>query len=404
MFGTDIVTRWNREGAECPFASCELEKPSYQMMSEAESDYYFYWRSMLRKGKYLKTCRGYLYLFTCEIINTDTDAETNLRNLVNAVRVYRSTDQYLLDSMADACFTYARIHKLPEPDIDRASDVSVIGGMLTSALSEKPVGRVHMGIVRGIMSESDLKFMDGDHPYGDLLTECLRRIDRWETKEHGKRIIDRIGRIRRTQYDVYQGFRYFGDRQRVTVSSADFGFDSAGRNFVRGTVRYLLREVRAREGLSVPMVSAYPLQYRTVITETVEDWKHGYWEPDDVDGSGFTLDVRSVRSAKADLDAVAEMMSSEEEEDACETAAEEVSSGGCDDLWEGFATSLDEPGVEYLRAAMEGDTRATLKRLGLRMSAIEERVNDLAMEIVGDTVVEGGDIIEDYRDELERIL
>ena len=81
------------------FATFEVSNPE---TSREESAYYFYWRSMVRKGKYLRTSKGYLFLFTAEIINTDTGAKDNLRMLANVIKVYSALDQFLLDSIPAA--------------------------------------------------------------------------------------------------------------------------------------------------------------------------------------------------------------------------------------------------------------------------------------------------------------
>ena len=391
-----IRSRWELEGKEAPFVACGVTNPDYVCMTAEESAYYFYWRTMVRKGKYLRTSSGYLFLFTAEIINTDTDAENNLRMLVNVTRVYSSMDQVLMDGIADACVTYAKIHSLKVPEMERAGDFRVVSFHITRALKKDPVAPIPHRILKRLLFAGDRQYMDSDHPYGELMTQALRNIEEYVREMGGKRIIQTFGPVKRSQYDVYPEFPYMGDRLRVSVDMLDLSTGSRARDFLRVTLKMLLREVRVAEGLDAPLPVRYPPSYRNLLYELVREWKRGRWSPGDLDKGEMVLDMASVRNARSDLDAVSYMMYTEgaEEEEKEETVPVEVPEE--DDPWKAFASVLDDTQRGYLKAAMEGNASAFLKQNGLRMSAVEEGINNAAMDTVGDTVVEDGTIFEDY--------
>ena len=66
------------------------------------------------------------------------------------------------------------------------------------------------------------------------------------------------------------------------------------------------------------------------------------------------------------------------------------------DPWEGFAASLTGEEREYLRKALDGETSAR--------PGIEDAVNGKALTHVGDTVLEDGRPVEDYLEELRRMM
>ena len=400
----EIRARWEQEGREAPFVKCGTRHPDYVSMTAEESAYYFYWRSMVRKGKYLKSSEGYLFLFTAEIINTDIDAERNLRMLANVVRVYGGMDPFLMDSMADACITYARIHGLKEPKVTRAGDFSVASHLITGSLKEDPIAPIPQGVAIRLLFASDRQFLDSDHPYGELYTECLRRIEAHELSMGGKRIVESFGKLKRSQYDVYEEFPYFGTRSRVGIESLDLSTGTKARDFLRVTLKTLIRAVRVRDRLSAPLPVAYPSTYRHIIAETVAEWAEGRWKTEDLERSGMVLDPRSVRSARSDLDAVSEMMFTEDPEDADEVLDYTVPAEDNDDPWKAFASMLDDVQRGYLRAAMGGGASAYLKDRGARMTAMEEGINTAAMDTVGDAVVEDGLIYDEYQEELNRVI
>ena len=400
---SEIKAKWDREGSEVPFIACGVDQPDYVSMTTEESAYYFYWRSMVRRGKYLRSSEGYLFLFTAEIINMDADAERNLRMLVNVTRVYANMDPFLLDGMADACITYAKINGLPVPRMERAGDFSVASYLLTESLRADPISPISSRVAGRLLYATDQQYMDRDHPYGDLFTESLRRIEEHERRHGGKRVVDSLGPLRRIQYDVYKQFPYLGTRSRVAVECLDLSHGSQARDFLRVTLKTLIRAVRVRDGLTAPLPVNYPATWRLIIGDTVRDWAYGRWRTEELTEGSLQLDMSSIKAARHDLNAVSDMMAIEEE--AADTEdKEDVPASEDDDPWKTLSSVLDDGQKEYLSAAMEGRAAAYLRAAGRRMSAVEEAINSAAMDAVGDIVVEDGRIIEEYDQEIRGVL
>ncbi len=120
-------------GSKCEFAQYYSYVPQYSQLTKPQRDYYFYWRTELRSGRYIKTDYSYLYLYVYEIINLPDKLppEEGIRLLCRVWRAYRKDlpriDLYFSSWVRDYCL----VHNLPCPydalrdflfDIIRISD------------------------------------------------------------------------------------------------------------------------------------------------------------------------------------------------------------------------------------------------------------------------------------------
>ncbi len=100
------------QGYECQFVPFYSFMPQYTQLTQPQKNYYFYWRTMLRSGKYIKTDYSYLYLYVYEILNLPEriPAEEGLRLLVNLWKNYRKDLPGIDSNMAlwvqDFCLVY----------------------------------------------------------------------------------------------------------------------------------------------------------------------------------------------------------------------------------------------------------------------------------------------------------
>ena len=104
-------------GEACDFAQFYSYMPQYSQLNKAQKNYYFYWRSEMRQGRYIKTDYSYLYLYVYEIINIpDVIApQEGIKLLCRLWREYRKAlpriDMYFSIWVRDYCL----VHELPCP-------------------------------------------------------------------------------------------------------------------------------------------------------------------------------------------------------------------------------------------------------------------------------------------------
>ncbi len=61
---------WNEDGTECEYADFFSYSPQYDQLTAQQMRYYLWWRKNLREGVYIKTNLSYIYLYTYELINS----------------------------------------------------------------------------------------------------------------------------------------------------------------------------------------------------------------------------------------------------------------------------------------------------------------------------------------------
>ena len=104
-------------GAEAPFAPFYSFMPQYTQLSQPQKNFYFYWRTMLRRGKYIKTDYSYFYLYVYEILNLPEliEPQKGIKLLVDAWKNYRKDLPNIDSNMALWVQDYCLVYNLPAP-------------------------------------------------------------------------------------------------------------------------------------------------------------------------------------------------------------------------------------------------------------------------------------------------
>lgn len=72
--------------------------------------------------------------------------------------------------------------------------------------------------------------------------------------------------------------------------------------------------------------------------------------------------------------------------------------------WRAFAQSLSEPDFKVLNAFFGGNVYNECSRIGVMAEVVFEEINEKALDAVSDTVIENGELIPDYIDDIKEIL
>ena len=104
-------------GERCEFAQFYSYMPQYSQLTKAQKSYYFYWRSEMRQGRYIRTDYSYVYLYVYEVINLPDiiEPKTGIKLLTKLWKEYRKAlprlDMYFSIWVRDYCL----VHELPCP-------------------------------------------------------------------------------------------------------------------------------------------------------------------------------------------------------------------------------------------------------------------------------------------------
>lgn len=72
--------------------------------------------------------------------------------------------------------------------------------------------------------------------------------------------------------------------------------------------------------------------------------------------------------------------------------------------WREFAASLDANSLKLLNSITNGTADTLCREMGLLPEAVFEQINDIALQHIGDVVIENGEIIPDYAEDISEIF
>lgn len=361
-------------------------------MTSAQIDYYRYWRGGILEGRFPKGDAGYVRLLLSDILTSDMEWE----DVSPTLDRLRSDYPRMMDTIdrfsCDWCLVHGRsMDCIPDWELSRASMRDVLS---------HPIGKIPERTLKHILRLVEVGQVSDTSRFGD----DLRKADDALHFLTGKGVADMFfadGKV-----IDHMAFSDYGEAGCIHVEVRSPSHDEGLYRFIGWVASGFTGALR-----SVPDV---PLRIRSYINTPRSAWespekavrrgrvsvtkgyarKRGKDVPEEAvsppEGGDIVLDMEAVRSAQMDLDSVTELMATgvtdEGLPETCGSVREPVSEG---DPWKVFASSLGQDEVEYLVSLLMRTDRADVR--------MEDSINAKAMDAVGDTVVEGGRIVEDYR-------
>lgn len=391
----EMLTYSTRKGHPCEYVPSGIRTPSYRSMGKESLEYYLHWRDSVRRGRFPMTDIGYIRTLFSEIVTLNSDPENDLQLMARIVREYAHLNIFQMRSLGDVCVCHARINGLGLPRLPILKDENVIAYQTYQAMASRPIGYLS---VRNLMAlfRIDTAIPDGV-PIDALYRRIVAEADTMTSNICGNRLSDGVGTVKRN-IPVYGGLIYHGNRRTFTVSIPLNILNTSMGEILESTLRMML------VGLGCDGVSQ---EYRDegiayeATVKVLEDYRSGTLVLDDPDAE-FKLDPKKITESEDDLRAVTEMMRVEDGDTEVAVKAPDVERTPLTG-WAGLAESLDDIMIGYLVAAQDGTVKEFLVGNGLKMGALEKDINTLAMDMVGDIIVEDGTIIDDYTDEVSEL-
>ncbi|RRJ65668.1 hypothetical protein EHV15_24150 [Paenibacillus oralis] len=453
-FAEEARKRVNEQGEPAPFAPFMSYWPTYEHMMESQQKWYFYWRSEVRDGRYPDTDLSYIFVYAYELINgvgwsdpQEGYAELN-RIWIAYGGQYPQLNAYLKDWLADFAFVHAL-------DVPLLEIITRGGGSYPEALvdmellrlfKEQPC-RIPLALLLAL-SDYDLrrsKFYQGPGK-SDLelwVPRIVGMLDAFLCKTQGTRLIDKFhpGRERTIERYLFRSAVYDDSLYGRTASLVSVPLSSHRplRKYITQTIRYAenqLRELRGFRG-----------RLRGIVMDSeterlIDRYLEKEFAPQTVSQPRIEIDAEKLAALKQDSDYVRSRLTiGYEERD--ETAAEAISGlegdldseadldtldiivpeqevdkedGGSsaywdmpplDEDWASFAGRLDSVQLEALLAlkglSPDSALAAVAEAYGTMPELIMDEINQLAMETIGDLVVDGGRLVPEYLEFFEHL-
>jgi len=159
---------------------------------------------------------------------------------------------------------------------------------------------------------------------------------------------------------------------------------------------------RTGKAFKVDRITIFDVECKEIITDSVNAWfEERTVEEIKARAMMMTLDSEAIEGADSDLKKVTELMDTGyDREPESEPVKEEEPKQEKDSSWSGFISRLDDVQKAYLAAALDGKGAAYLKENGLVMSIADDAINSVAVDCIGDSVMEDGRVFEEYSSDI----
>ena len=417
----------------CDFASFYSYMPQYTQLTSPQKSYYFYWRSMVRMGKYIKTDYSYFYLYVYEILNLpDKMPKTEaLKRLITLWREYRKALPNIDTNMSLWIQDFCLVYNLPSPTEqikDFIFEVMVTTGFKEFYLSDAE----HMGVdgvssLLAYLSDYDWrrgKYAGGDNKeaYAKHLTGAMGLLfSRLFYK--GELSSDANGPLSSMERSAFRGALCTSDiKCRIKVEYRPLCEQTELRATVTSALKYTENKLRALLGVKSRLAvkdfsneykeiidSYFSLLFEKVNRERMKANRPEYEKLYEAENNGISVEGAD-EIERASWTTTARLVVEEEDFETAEIKIE-VPVKKPEEAEQNDYYGLQGAMVDFVRAALNLDAaaeREIAKELALPLNAIADEINEAFSDGFGDIVLEEMEdyftVIEDYREDIEKWL
>lgn len=418
-------------GNECPFAPFYSYMPQYTQLTQPQKNYYFYWRTMLRRGQYIKTDYSYFYLYVYEILNLPEliSPPEGLTLLVNAWKAYRKELPNIDANMALWVQDYCLVYGLSAP-IEEISDfiyevISVSRFKEFYFSSYERFGAHGVAALLGYLSDYDWrkgKYAGGDNK--EVYTRHLLGAMGMFMKHflsYNFHAIEGGNILTRNDNAFRMALLTGAVKYKLEVEYRQVAEEPEARALVTSALKYTENKLRALLGVKSRLsVKELPLQYSVVIDRYFEELfakvnkerrmasRPEYEKLYEAESEELSS-VGADEIERASWETTARLVV-EDEEDTVEPSIIEPRNEGAvsDTLSEDFSYGLTDMEIDFIGFAYDGQyekMRAITKELSTFADVIADKINEAFATNFGDVILEnlgeGYTIIPDYREDVK---
>lgn len=405
--------------------------PTYGHMTGSQSRWYFYWRNEVRQGRYPQTDLSYIFLHVYELINgigwdEPSEGYGQLCQLWEAYREkYKRLDQYLGAWIAD----FTLVHKLEVPlslivarSRGLAGDLAELELMRCLTFSPEQLSFAVLTVMSDYdISKSKFYIGEGKEALELYIPKVVALIDAYVTRKQGANLIQMFPPspsvmrerylFRSAVYDIsLYGYSILVPVVRVSktppLRSLVTRLFRLTENKLRGLMGYRgrLKGVHIDEDMDQLITRFLQREFRK--SERIEQ------------GPAVVINQDKLERLQSDFEIVRSLLTVEEPSDHLDSlddipdnpvlsASTSIEKAGNSE-WEQFRAALQPIQLEVLIQLMSGNEMSSLHKLaetnGSMLELLIDEINDLAMVILGDLLIEDVEINEEYTPMLQLLM
>ncbi len=416
---------------KCDYVPFFSYMPQYSQLNTEQKNYYFYWRSEIRRGKFPKTDYSYLYLYVYEILNLPDKipAEEGIKMLTSLWREYREALPKIGANFSVWLQDYCLIHRLPCPSEE-------LSGFMYEVIGSSEFKEFYLSDLKGADPESVgamIAFLsDYDWRRGKFIEEAsdtalykkcmytamkslLLRLDSWG-ELYGE---DGAAQIL-TRNAFPNSLCTHSVKCRLEIEYISLGAADELRRGITAAVRYTENKIRAMMGVKSRLaVKDLPDRYKEVVDayftllenrderirakERVPEYEKLYDAvsegisfagADEIERASWETTQRLVVEEETEL-VQEENVKCEEKTEAEHENATQEETNGVDD----YGLSFED--ISFIKAVFYGDAPEYDE---ISQDGAAERINEAFSDAIGDVVLyhdgEKYMIYEDYTEEI----
>ncbi|WP_339320894.1 TerB N-terminal domain-containing protein [Paenibacillus sp. FSL W8-0194] len=454
-----------RTGEQAPFVPFMSYWPTYEQMNESQRRWYFYWRSEVRSGRFPYTDLSYIFVCLYELIHgvgweRPRQGYEQMMNLWDAYgNRYPKLNQYLAEWVCD----FVLVHRLDVPLIDiLARSGQAWAGELFDLELERLMGenpalltldqiltlsdydarrsKFYAEEGRGLLEEYTPQVIALVHSYlqkttgkglvdtfykgtGKKIERYLFRSSVYDAETYGRTFPMRILEIRKCpplHYYVTQLVRCAENKLRELTGFKGRLRGVTLKSETETLIRRFLDKEFAAKKLSVPAVSIDTQKLAMLQKDseevrsmlTIEEWDepaHERNEEGNIPVSPTDLAEHDHAGHSGPEEGFERESSSERvpERPAMEPQRFAWDTSLLDEEWTSFSEQLGPAHLEVLYALKSRMPYSELERIaetyGSMPALLIDEINQAAMETIGDLVIDGDDVAEEYSGYLEAL-
>lgn len=259
-FFRDMKKYENRISTAVPFEPFMTNWPTYESMSKDQQNWYFYWRSEVRKQNYIQADISYIFIYIYELLSGVgyLTPQDGYDQLIAIWQAYREKFPKLDGSLHSWIFDFAMIHTLEYTEIVSCDSLRLMPSVKTDMLIDRhhedsPL-KLPFELVDALCDYSltDSKFYkEGNQA---LMQEAIPRVvalaDAVLRKQKSKGILDIYGpnRTKKQDYYAFKSAVCPWDNHNVSISVKAYSTNQKLRGYINELVRYAENSLRALYG------------------------------------------------------------------------------------------------------------------------------------------------------------
>ncbi len=378
-------------------------------MSPGQKRFYIQWRYEASNGIYSDSDFGYLKLLITDAVATVYDHARCLELLTGLYHAYSAQNHAIKTLIGNACTGYALLTG-QDPPLDATGQERDF--VLSQKLKAVPLGRIPMSMMHKFKGMDTGRYVHPGYDYDTALNSAVEALDRECRKAWSQSL-----------YNHCKGEEFAIDREMIPrivhtwPKYVRFSMSPVSENdlgaLLAAAAKVAMIAVNETFGFNCPRLpknvdqDKLDLMLRAArsVMAGIRDERESAERSKRM--ASITIDTGAVADAESALETVKKLMtvegaSDDEDEphkaEAVEEPQQELTG------WPALSSALDEEQKGYLSACLDGKGAAFLRKINKKQAKMEDSINALSMDLVGDQVVESGEVFEDYAEDVRGIL